>query len=81
VRDFSTPDEAVAHAQKVLPDQLRAVAQRAGADQVVVQMERRDREAQVAGGWEQRVYLGTELTFTAVGRPSLVREARTDKNF
>jgi hypothetical protein len=34
-----------------------------------VQMTCVDRSAPVAAGWEQPVYLGTELTFTAVGRP------------
>ncbi|MFB0533992.1 MAG: hypothetical protein ACETWR_03305, partial [Anaerolineae bacterium] len=63
-------EEGVAYAQKVVPVQLRALARQAGASQVEVQMIRVDRGAPVAGGWGQQVYLGTELTFTAVGRPS-----------
>jgi len=74
VRDFSTVEEAVAYARQVLPVQLETLARQAGADQVEVQMVRVDRDALVAAGWGQRVYLGTELTFTAVGRPSLTRE-------
>jgi len=70
VRDFSTVEEGVAYAQKVVPVQLKALARQAGASQVEVQMIRVDREASVVAGWEQQVYLGTELTFTAVGRPS-----------
>ncbi len=70
VRDFSTVEEAVAYAQKVVPVQLRALAQQAGASQVEVQTSRVDRSAPIAVGWGQQVYLGTELTFTAVGRPS-----------
>lgn len=74
VRDFSTVEEGVAYAQKAVPVQLRALAQQAGASQVEVRMIRVDRGASVAVGWEQQVYLGTELTFTAVGRPSPARE-------
>ena len=70
VRDFSSVEEGVAYAQKVVPVQLRALARQAGASQVEVQMIRVDRGAPVAVGWGQQVYLGTELTFTAVGRPS-----------
>jgi N-methylhydantoinase A/oxoprolinase/acetone carboxylase beta subunit len=70
VRDFSTVQEAVAYAQKVIPVQLRALARQAGASQVEVQIIRVDRSAPVAAGWGEQVYLGTELTFMAVGRPS-----------
>ncbi len=73
VHDFSTLEESVAYAQEVVPVQLKALAQRAGASQVEVQMNRVDRSVPVAIGWEQQVYLGTELTFTAVGRPSPAR--------
>jgi len=76
VRDFSTVEEAVAYARQVVPVQLKVLAQQAGADQVEVQMARLDRDAPVAAGWGQRVYLGTELTFTAVGRPSLARQTQ-----
>jgi N-methylhydantoinase A/oxoprolinase/acetone carboxylase beta subunit len=70
MRDFATVEEGVAYAQKVVPVQLKALAQQAGASQVEVQMIRVDRCVPVAAGWEQQVYLGTELTFMAVGRPS-----------
>jgi len=76
VRDFSTVEEAVAYARQVVPVQLKVLARQAGADQVEVQMVRLDRDAPVAAGWGQRVYLGTELTFTAVGRPSLARQTQ-----
>jgi N-methylhydantoinase A/oxoprolinase/acetone carboxylase beta subunit len=70
VRDFSTVEEGVTYAQKVVPVQLRALARQAGTSQVEIQMIRVDRDVPVGAGWGQRVYLGTELTFTAVGRPS-----------
>jgi N-methylhydantoinase A/oxoprolinase/acetone carboxylase beta subunit len=73
VRDFSSVEEGVAYAQKVVPVRLRALARQAGAEQVEVQTTRVDQNVSVAAGWEQHLYLGTELTFTAVGRPSLAR--------
>jgi hypothetical protein len=73
VRDFDTLKQAVAHAQQVVPERLRALSQQAGADQVEVQMERVDRRAPVRMGWGEEIYLGTDLTFTAVGRPSPAR--------
>jgi N-methylhydantoinase A/oxoprolinase/acetone carboxylase beta subunit len=71
VRDFPTLEESVAYAGQTVPPQLKALAQQAGADQVEVQMERVDQSVPVQAGWEQEIYLGTRLTFTAVGRPGL----------
>ena len=71
VYDFDTLPESVAYAQRVVPGQLEALTRRAGADQVEVQMVRKDHTAPVKGGWGQHIYLHTELTFTAAGRPSL----------
>lgn len=70
VRDFSSLEESVVYAQQVVPPQLEALARQAGADQVEVEMGRVDQEAPVRGGWGQQIYLGTELKFMAVGRPS-----------
>ncbi len=71
VRDFASVDEAVAYAQQVLPARAEELARQAGAAQAEVQFTREDRLVPVALGWGQEVYLGTELTFTAVGRPGL----------
>jgi hypothetical protein len=49
----------------------KKLAQQAGADQVEIKMDRKDKTAKVKG--PQVVYLGTELIFTAVGRPSIAR--------
>jgi N-methylhydantoinase A/oxoprolinase/acetone carboxylase beta subunit len=70
VHDFADREEAVAYAQAKLQPWLEAQARQAGAAQVEVQMARQDREVLVRAGWGDRLYLGTELTFTAVGRPS-----------
>lgn len=70
VRDFFDLDEAVAHAEEEMVAWIRSQAREAGAAHVEVQMERVDRESLVSSGWGDRIYLGTDLTFTAVGRPS-----------
>jgi N-methylhydantoinase A/oxoprolinase/acetone carboxylase beta subunit len=79
VQDFSTVEAGVTYAQQVVPPRLEEQARQAGADQVVVRMVRRDREAPSAMG--ELVYLGTDLDFTAVGRPSLRSEyAQADQS-
>jgi hypothetical protein len=74
VHDFDTLTESVAYAQQVVPGQVEALARQAGADQVEIKVVREDRTAPVKGGWGSEIYLGTELTFTAMGRPSLARD-------
>ena len=71
VLDFSAVEEGVAYARRVVPDQLRALARQAGAGQVELQVSREDRNVAVQAEWGQPIYLGTLLTFTAVGRPGL----------
>ncbi len=73
VHDFDDLEQAVAYAQQVMSPYVEARAQQAGAEQVEVQMARTDHQAKVAAGWGQEIYLGTELIFTAVGRPSPAR--------
>jgi N-methylhydantoinase A/oxoprolinase/acetone carboxylase beta subunit len=71
--DFGTLEEAVGYAQKVVPERLETIARQAGADHVEVQSVRQDRVSPVDVEWGREIYLETELMFTAVGRPSLVR--------
>jgi len=73
VHDFDDLEQAVGYAQQVMSAHVEAQARQAGAGQVEVQMARTDRQARVAAGWGQEVYLGTELAFKAVGRPSPAR--------
>ncbi|MGA9349340.1 MAG: hydantoinase/oxoprolinase family protein [Anaerolineae bacterium] len=70
VHDFVGLEQAVSYAQQVMSPHAEALARKAGAAQVEVQMDRADRQVKVATGWGQEVYLGTEMIFTAVGRPS-----------
>lgn len=72
--DFAHPDDAVAHAQRELLARVTAMAQEAGAVQVEVRQERVDRTAPLQADWGQEVYVQTELTFTAVGRPGLAQD-------
>jgi N-methylhydantoinase A/oxoprolinase/acetone carboxylase beta subunit len=69
VRDVSSVEEGVACARELVTVELSTLAQQAGADQAEIRMARVDKSAPVKGGWGQSVYLETELTFTAVGRP------------
>ena len=75
VRDFATVEESVAYAHQVVPTRLKVLARQAGAEQIEVQTTRVDQNVPVTAGWEQHIYLGTELTFTAMGRPSPSRSA------
>jgi N-methylhydantoinase A/oxoprolinase/acetone carboxylase beta subunit len=72
-QDVTSVQAGVDWARRVIPDQLRDRARRAGADQVEVHMERADRIAPVDIEWGQDLFVETELTFVAVGRPSLAR--------
>jgi N-methylhydantoinase A/oxoprolinase/acetone carboxylase beta subunit len=70
VRDFDDVEQAVQYAQQVVTPLAEDMARRAGADsaQIETRMERHDHKATTSRG--QVVYLGTELLFTAAGRPS-----------
>jgi N-methylhydantoinase A/oxoprolinase/acetone carboxylase beta subunit len=70
VHDFALLEEAVAFAQGRMRTWLETQARQAGAAQVEIQIDRCDTYAPVGAGWGEQVYLGTQLTFTAVGRPS-----------
>ncbi len=74
VQDFTLLEEAVACAQERMTPWMEERARQAGASVVEVHMARRDTEATVRVGWGDKIYLGTELTFTAVGRPSPTRD-------
>ena len=70
VHDFALLEEAVAFARRWMGGWVEGQARQAGAAQVEVQVERRDSYAPVRPDAGEEIYLGTELTFTAVGRPS-----------
>jgi N-methylhydantoinase A/oxoprolinase/acetone carboxylase beta subunit len=70
VRDFHELEQAVEYARQQMIPWVKSQARQAGASQVEVQMVREDKEVLVRAGWGEKLYLGTELIFTAVGRPS-----------
>jgi N-methylhydantoinase A/oxoprolinase/acetone carboxylase beta subunit len=74
VHVFAKLTEAIRYAEHAVPPHLEALAREAGASQVEVKMIRRDLSAPIRGGWAEEIYLESELTFTAVGRPRIARE-------
>jgi len=77
VRDFPTLAESVQYAEEMMTERVKAMAREAGVatgdlaqspGHMEVRIEREDKTAPVRG---DRIYLGTEMTFTAVGRPGL----------
>ncbi len=74
VRDFDHLEEAVEATREAVEPWLREEARRAGAADVQVDMERSDTLSPTDYGADtDSVYLGTELTFRATGRPSPAR--------
>jgi N-methylhydantoinase A/oxoprolinase/acetone carboxylase beta subunit len=72
-RDFEKLEDAVTHVQETVPALLEARARAAGAEQVEVRSARQDHWAPTRGGGLDVIYLGTELTFSAAGRPRVAR--------
>jgi hypothetical protein len=70
-KDFIDLEQAVQHARKYMLPLAKKLAHQAGAEQVEVKMDRTDKRAKVRG--HEDVYLGTQLIFTAFGRPSIAR--------
>jgi N-methylhydantoinase A/oxoprolinase/acetone carboxylase beta subunit len=70
IHDFHELEEAIAFARAQMIPWIEALARKVGAEQVEVQMTREDRDVLVKAGWGDQLYLGTELVFTAAGRPS-----------
>jgi N-methylhydantoinase A/oxoprolinase/acetone carboxylase beta subunit len=71
VCDFANLEAAVTHAQAVVLAQLEDQARAAGAAQIEIKMTRYDNIAPIRAEWGGQLYLGTELVFTAMGRPAL----------
>lgn len=70
IADFGHLWEAVEYTDQKMKPMMEALAREAGAEQVEVQRIRQDQTAPLRVGWGDDVYLGTELVYTAVGRPS-----------
>jgi N-methylhydantoinase A/oxoprolinase/acetone carboxylase beta subunit len=70
-RLFVEQGEALRYASEAALQLATEGALAAGADTVQAQLERHDRTAPVAEGWGDSIYVQTDLTATAVGRPHL----------
>jgi hypothetical protein len=73
IRDFSTLAESVQYAEEAMVERVQGMAREAGGStlspgHIEVRVEREDKTVPVRGN---RMYLSTEMTFTAVGRPGL----------
>jgi N-methylhydantoinase A/oxoprolinase/acetone carboxylase beta subunit len=73
VCDFPTLDDAIQHIRKVMLAHVVEQATRAGGEQIETHMNRRDFWIPVQGAPTEKLYMGSELTFSAVGRPSPAR--------
>jgi hypothetical protein len=71
VKDFARVEDAVAFATAEVGAWLKARALGAGAGEVSVEVTRRDPFFLGAPEADDPLYLGSELDFTAWGRPSL----------
>jgi N-methylhydantoinase A/oxoprolinase/acetone carboxylase beta subunit len=71
--DCAGLEPAVEYARSAMLPLVEAMAVRAGAEQVEVRMIRQDLRAPIAKGMGNEVFLSSELTFIAAGRPSPAR--------
>jgi len=69
VRLFRQLEDAVECAQEVAAEKVEELARRAGASEAKVQLKREDQILRDRRGLAEEIYLGTEVTATAVGRP------------
>jgi N-methylhydantoinase A/oxoprolinase/acetone carboxylase beta subunit len=71
VRDFAELEPAVAHARREAAARAETLALRAGAASVQVAVTRRDQTVEISG---DELFLGSEISATAAGRPRLAHE-------
>lgn len=71
VADVETLPDALDLAERRGRAAVSEAARRAGAQEITINVERRDQSAPVAYGWGDEVYLQSTLTVTATGRPRL----------
>ena len=71
-RDFQTIEEAVDYAVGHITPMAEGMARQAGAKHVHVRVLRKEKKAKAKGNRE--IYMETELTFLALGRPSMAKK-------
>ena len=75
-RQFDDLKTAVAYARATGRRLALDAAQRAGADEIVVEEERKDQRGTVDADFGASLYLGSRIRFTAVGRPRITGDDR-----
>jgi len=73
VHDFGNLEKGISFAHKNMIDYIRKQADLVGADHVEVKMARNNQIAVIGIGGGTEIFLGSELTFTATGRPRITR--------
>jgi len=73
VEEYANLDECLVAARELGRALATERVRLAGADEFELQVEQHDQRVQVASGWGDEIYLGSELIFTAAGRPGLVK--------
>jgi N-methylhydantoinase A/oxoprolinase/acetone carboxylase beta subunit len=71
-RDFPDVEKAVQYALSHFPPLVEEKARQSGAEHIQVQVNRKEKKARAKGNKE--IYLQTELTFMALGRPAIAYE-------
>lgn len=71
-KDFARLESAVRYAKAAMAPRVEALARQAGASQIEIQVDRKDKRAKLRENEE--IYLGTELVFMVFGRPRIARE-------
>jgi N-methylhydantoinase A/oxoprolinase/acetone carboxylase beta subunit len=73
IQDFATLEDAVTHTQRAMLAHVEQLAIQAGGEQIETRVTRKDIWIPVHDSSSQTLYLGSELSFTAIGRPSPAR--------
>jgi N-methylhydantoinase A/oxoprolinase/acetone carboxylase beta subunit len=72
-QDYLTLEDAITHTRETMLAHVEKLATEAGGEQIETHVNQRDFWIPVKGAPTQKLYMGSELTFSAVGRPSPAR--------
>ncbi len=70
IHDFLDLEEAVSYVHRTMSLYMKALAEKAGAEKVVVQVKRHDHKVRLVAESAGEIFLDTELVCTAAGRPA-----------
>jgi N-methylhydantoinase A/oxoprolinase/acetone carboxylase beta subunit len=72
-QDYPTLEDAIRHTRETMLAHVERLASEAGGEQIETHVTQRDFWIPVRGAPAGKLYMGSELTFSAVGRPSPAR--------